>query len=159
MMEMGGFAGTQWQIKAKIESLIGIPNTEKFYDAWHANHCTRADIDSMAAWGFNSVRLPMHYNLYTLPIEKEPVSGQNTWLVKGFAMTDSLISWCKANHMYVILDLHAAPGGQGKDAAISDADPFNILINDGKEAVHVSVPLGNLGLAMRRNRRSRSLSK
>jgi len=65
----------------------------------------------------------MHYNLYTLPIEKEPVSGQNTWLVKGFAMTDSLISWCKANHMYVILDLHAAPGGQGKDAAISDADP------------------------------------
>ena len=123
MMEMGGFAGTQWQIKAKIESLIGTINTEAFYDAWHANHCTRADIDSMASWGFNSVRLPMHYNLYTLPIEDEPIVGQNTWLEKGFAMTDSLINWCKANHMYVILDLHAAPGGQGKDAAISDANP------------------------------------
>jgi hypothetical protein len=123
MMEMGGFAGTQWQIKAKIEALIGTINTEAFYDAWHANHLTRADIDSMASWGFNSVRLPMHYNLYTLPIEGEPVTGGNTWLEKGFVMTDSLISWCKANHMYVILDLHAAPGGQGKDAAISDADP------------------------------------
>lgn len=123
MMEMGGFAGTQWQIKAKIQSLIGATNTQAFYDAWHANHCTRRDIDSMAAWGFNSVRLPMHYNLYTLPIEDEPVAGVNTWLDKGFAMTDSLINWCKANKMYVILDLHAAPGGQGKDAAISDADP------------------------------------
>jgi endoglucanase len=123
MMEMSGFAGTQWQIKNKIEALIGTANTEAFYNAWHASHCTRKDIDSLATWGFNSVRLPMHYNLYTLPIEDEPVSGTNTWLEKGFAMTDSLISWCKANQMYVILDLHAAPGGQGKDAAISDYNP------------------------------------
>ncbi len=123
MMEMGGFAGTQWQMKDKIRSLIGDMNTQAFYDAWHANHCTRRDIDSLASWGFNSVRLPMHYNLYTLPIEDEPVVGGNTWLDKGFAMTDSLINWCKANHMYVILDLHAAPGGQGKDAAISDYNP------------------------------------
>ncbi len=123
MMEMSGFAGAQWEIKEKISALIGAVNTESFYNAWHASHCTRADIDSLAAWGFNSVRLPMHYNLYTLPIEQEPVSGQNTWLEKGFAMTDSLISWCKANHIYVILDLHAAPGGQGKDKAISDYNP------------------------------------
>lgn len=123
MMEMSGFAGTQWQIKNKITALAGATNTEAFYNAWLANHCTRKDIDSLASWGFNSVRLPMHYNLYTLPIELEPVSGVDTWLDKGFAMTDSLISWCKANHMYVILDLHAAPGGQGKDAAISDYDP------------------------------------
>jgi hypothetical protein len=123
MMEMGGFAGTQWQIKAKIQELIGASNTEAFYDAWHANHCSRADIDSLASWGFNSVRLPMHYNLYTLPIEDEPVFGQNTWLEKGFAMTDSLVKWCSANHIYVILDLHAAPGGQGKDYAISDGNP------------------------------------
>ena len=123
MMEMGGFAGTQWQIKEKIESLIGSINTEAFYDAWHSNHLTRADIDSLASWGFNSVRLPMHYNLYTLPIEDEPTVGVNTWLEKGFVLTDSLVRWCKANHMYVILDLHAAPGGQGKDAAISDANP------------------------------------
>ena len=120
MMEMSDFAGTQWQMKDKIKSLVGEANMQAFYNAWHANHCTKADIDSMAAWGFNSVRLPMHYNLFTLPIEQEPVPGQNTWLEKGFAMTDSLISWCKAHHMYVILDLHAAPGGQGKDAAISD---------------------------------------
>ena len=123
MMEMSGFASAQWQIKSKIQDLIGSVNTEAFYDAWHANHCTKKDIDSLASWGFNSVRLPMHYNLFTLPIEEELVPGTQTWLEKGFAMTDSLVKWCAANHMYVILDLHAAPGGQGKDYAICDGNP------------------------------------
>ena len=122
MMEMSAFATTQWQIRAKIQALIGETATSAFYDAWHDNHCTKSDIDSLAAWGFNSVRLPMHYNLYTLPVEQEPVPGVSTWLDKGFAMTDSLIKWCSARHMYVILDLHAAPGGQGHDYAICDGD-------------------------------------
>jgi hypothetical protein len=65
----------------------------------------------------------MHYNLFTLSADQEPEAGKNTWLTVGFALTDSLVSWCKANHMYVILDLHAAPGGQGNDLNISDRDP------------------------------------
>ena len=65
----------------------------------------------------------MHYNLFTLPSEEEPVKGRDTWLTTGFEMTDRLLAWCKANRMYLILDLHAAPGGQGKDANISDYDP------------------------------------
>jgi len=123
MLETGSFAGTQHEIRTKIEGLIGVAKTDSFYDAWLQNHCTKEDIDSLAAWGFNSVRLPMHYNLYTFPIEEEPVSGADTWLPKGFALTDSLLNWCKAANMYLILDLHAAPGGQGKDANISDYDP------------------------------------
>ncbi|HPH46334.1 MAG TPA: cellulase family glycosylhydrolase, partial [Chryseolinea sp.] len=122
MLETNAFANPQHEIRAKIKELIGETDTQEFYDAWLANHCTRRDVDSLASWGFNSIRLPMHYNLYTLPIEQEPVAGENTWLDKGFAMTDSLLKWCEANHMYLILDLHAAPGGQGHDAAISDYD-------------------------------------
>ena len=115
--------GQQYRIKARIEELVGSEKTAQFYDTWLAHHTRKIDIDSMKAWGFNSVRLPMHYNLYTLPIEQEPVKGQNTWLEKGFAMTDELLQWCKANEMYLILDLHAAPGGQGTDMNISDRDP------------------------------------
>src|SRR5688572_18760306 len=122
MMQLSGIAATQQDIKNKIIDLIGIKNTDIFYNEWLLNHCTKADIDSMASWGFNSVRLPMHYNLYTLPIELELVKGKNTWLNKGFALTDSLLKWCKANKMYLILDLHAAPGGQGNDVAIADRD-------------------------------------
>jgi len=113
----------QHRIRERIETLLSKEQAQAFYDAWLANHTTKTDIDSLHAWGFNSVRLPMHYNLYTLPVDQEPVAGQNTWLTKGFALTDSLIAWCKANDMYVILDLHAAPGGQGNDLNISDRDP------------------------------------
>ncbi|MGN8067984.1 cellulase family glycosylhydrolase [Mucilaginibacter sp. 22184] len=110
----------QYRIRERLEDLMGSAETKEFYDTWLANNTRKIDIDSMRRWGFNSVRLPMHYNLYTLPIEKEPVAGQNTWIDKGFKMTDDLLAWCKANHMYLILDLHATPGGQGNDLNISD---------------------------------------
>ncbi|HUP11545.1 MAG TPA: cellulase family glycosylhydrolase, partial [Niastella sp.] len=122
MLQLSG-PGMQHRIKAQMAELIGEDSTRTFYNAWLANHTRRIDIDSMKAWGFNSVRLPMHYNLYTLPVEQEPVAGKQTWLEKGFQMTDSLLAWCEANHMYLILDLHAAPGGQGNDNNIADRDP------------------------------------
>lgn len=112
----------QYSIRKRIEQLIGAEQTQQFYDAWLKNFTTKADIDSMRSWGFNSVRLPMHYNLYTLPVEQEPDSTKQTWIEKGFQLTDSLLSWCKANKMYLILDLHAAPGGQGNDLNIADRD-------------------------------------
>jgi endoglucanase len=115
--------GQQYKIRQALVDLVGEEKTAEFYQAWLANHTTKADIDAMAALGYNSVRLPMHFNLYTLPVEQEPVSGENTWLEQGFALTDQLLAWAKANKMYVILDLHAAPGGQGNDLAISDRDP------------------------------------
>ncbi|MBS1933573.1 MAG: cellulase family glycosylhydrolase [Bacteroidetes bacterium] len=115
--------GQQHKIRERIEALLSKQQTDEFYETWLSNHTTKADIDFLKSCGFNSVRLPMHYNLFTLPSDKEPVAGNNTWLTKGFALTDSLISWCKANDMYVILDLHAAPGGQGNDLNISDRDP------------------------------------
>ena len=37
-------------------------------------------------------------------------------------MTDRLLAWCKKNKIYLILDLHAAPGGQGNDRPIADID-------------------------------------
>jgi aryl-phospho-beta-D-glucosidase BglC (GH1 family) len=114
--------GQQYKIRQRIEALLSKEQTQEFYDVWLSHHTTKTDIDSLKAWGFNSVRLPMHYNLYTLPSDKEPVPGENTWLTKGFTLTDSLLSWCKSNGMYLILDLHAAPGGQGNDLNISDRD-------------------------------------
>ncbi len=123
MMQSSDVADTQHEFRDRLIDLMGEGNTDDFFDAWLANHVTRADIDSLAIWGYNSVRLPMHYNLFTLPIEDEPVPGQNTWLEKGFDMVDSLLFWCASNEIYLILDMHAAPGGQGYNAAICDYDP------------------------------------
>jgi len=122
MLKLSGIVNTQSQFKAKVKELIGDEKTALFYNAWLSNDMRKADVDSLASWGFNSIRLPMHYNLFTLPIEQEPVAGKNTWLEKGFELTDSLLKWCKTDHIYLILDLHAAPGGQGTDYAIADGD-------------------------------------
>ncbi|EDM35453.1 glycoside hydrolase, family 5, partial [Pedobacter sp. BAL39] len=115
--------GQQYKIRERIQALIGEKETNHFYQKWLSNHTTKADVEAMRSWGFNSVRLPMHFNLYTLSIEQEPVKGKDTWLEQGFAMTDSLLAWCKANQLYLILDLHATPGGQGNDFNISDRNP------------------------------------
>ena len=122
MLKTDSFAGPQFKIKEKIAEVAGEDGKNEFYKAYLKNGITKKDIDSLAKWGFNSIRLPMHYDLYTLPIEKEKVKGQNTWLEEGFQMTDDLLKWCEDNKVYLILDLHAAPGGQGNDANISDND-------------------------------------
>lgn len=122
MMQTSGVAGTQHEFKKKLTDLIGTEKTNQFYTSWLDAHFRKIDVDSMARWGFNCVRPALHYKLFTLPVEEEPVSGVNTWLDAGFARLDSLLAWCAANKMYVMLDMHGAPGGQGKDAAISDYD-------------------------------------
>ena len=123
MMQSSDVADTQHEFRQRLEDLMGVDNTNVFFDKWLENHVTKADIDSLSSWGFNSVRLPMHYNLFTLPIEEESVEGENTWLTKGFTIIDELLQWCEENEVYLILDLHAAPGGQGANAAISDYNP------------------------------------
>lgn len=122
MMQTAGVAGTQHEFRRKLEQTIGKSRTETFYNRWLENHFTKRDVDSMAAWGFNAVRPALHYKWFTLPIEEEPVAGEQTWLEKGFSLTDSLVKWCSENQMYVIFDMHGTPGGQGANADISDYD-------------------------------------
>ena len=122
MMNSSGAADTQHEFIEKLTVLIGAEKTAEFYTNWRNNFVTKKDVDSIAKLGYNSIRLPMHYNLFTLPIEDEAAEGENTWLTLGFEMVDALLTWCESNEIYLILDLHAAPGGQGEDAAISDYD-------------------------------------
>jgi endoglucanase len=122
MFELSKAAGTQTEIKSKISALIGQKNCDEFYTAYLNNFITELDVDALKKWGFNSIRLPMHFNLFTPPVDKEPVKDQNTWLETGFKLTDNLLSWCKKNRIYLILDLHATPGGQGNDRPIADID-------------------------------------
>jgi endoglucanase len=114
MLHTSGFADAQWQIRQKISDLIGEAKTEEFYQLYRSKYVQKKDIDKLREWGFNSVRLPMHYNLFN------PAPG--VWIEEGYKYIDSLLSWCRPNNMYVILDLHAAAGGQSANN-ISDYNP------------------------------------
>ncbi len=116
MLHTSGFANAQWQIRERIVDLIGEANTELFYETYRNNYVRKIDIDSIKSWGFNSIRLPFHYNLFAVN------SNPPVFLNKGFEIIDSLLSWCEDNQIYLILDMHAAPGGQS-DENISDYNP------------------------------------
>ena len=72
-----------------------------------------------------------------------PCSTLTSWYNTGQLFTDltnmdtchliaNLLSWCAANNMCVVVDLHAAPSSQGTDVNIADAlqtfDLWNQLI-------------------------------
>ena len=116
MFGMSSFANSPSQIHQKIQDLIGTDNTNTFYSTFRKNFVTESDIKALASWGFNLVRLPFHYNILT------PPDSPGVYSEGGFAIFDSLISWCSKYNIYIILDLHCAPGGES-DQTISDYDP------------------------------------
>ena len=113
---------THTEFRTKLESAIGEEKTAEFYNHWLDNHFTKTDLDSMKAWGFNALRPALHYKWFTLPIEDEPIKGEQTWIDKGFDKLDELMTWAEENEMYIMLDMHGAPGGQGKNKNINDYD-------------------------------------
>lgn len=115
MMNSTNQATAQHKWKQKLTALIGSNNTTTFYNAWLANHVTQADIIQVKNWGFNSVRLPLHYEYFV------NAGTPDVWNNQGFTILDSVISWCAAAGVYAIIDLHAAPGGQSNND-ISDYD-------------------------------------
>lgn len=115
MMSSTSQAPDQHTWKKKLNTLIGTQKTNEFYDAWLANHVTAADINQIKAWGFNSVRIPLHYEYFV------NLGTPDVWNDKGFTLLDNVLSWCRSAGIYAIIDLHAAPGGQSNNN-ISDYD-------------------------------------
>jgi len=104
------------EIRALILDLLGEEETNAFYEKYRANYVKREDIRKLAEFGFNSIRLPFHYEILT------PRDLPGVYLEEGFAIIDSLLDWCIESQIYLILDMHCAPGGQS-DENISDYDP------------------------------------
>jgi len=100
-------------IRNDIIDVVGEAGAADFYAAYHENYVTREDIHELAEWGFDHVRMPFHYNMFS------PYRG--VWSEWGFEVTDSLIAWCSEVNMHVVLDMHCAPGGQN-GGPISDSD-------------------------------------
>ncbi len=114
MLHTPGY-GSPTSIRNMIQDLLGVADTERFYELYRANYVNEKDIEQIAAWGFNSIRLPFHYDLIS------PADQPGVFLEKGFQVMDSLIAWSKKSGMHVILDMHCAPGGQNPNN-ISDSD-------------------------------------
>lgn len=83
---------------------------EKF-DLAHPEPFREQDFDFIAGWGFDFVRLPLHYRIWT----KAP--GQ--YDEQQLAQIDQAVQWGRARGIHVDLCLHTAPGynvGAGNQA-------------------------------------------
>ena len=97
-------------INEMLCQLVGPDEAAEFWRAFKDNYITRHDIEFIASTGANTIRLPFHYKLFT----DEDYMGL-THSQDGFARVDSVVAWCHDNGLYLILDMHDAPGGQTGD--------------------------------------------
>ena len=102
------------QITALVEMALGREEARRFWDDFRDRYISREDIRLIRRAGFNTVRVPLHYGLFLGQHNAFGTdSGRDmTFEGPGWALVDRLIGWCREEGLRVILDLHAAPGGQ-----------------------------------------------
>lgn len=122
---------------------------ESYFEQYRANFITKADIDFIASKGYNCIRVPLHYELFLTQEQREKrldviysdgatkeaayttyKTHLQTWVgnntlatssdIDGFKIIDNLVSWCKSNNIYIILDMHVVPGTVGDNVPITD---------------------------------------
>jgi len=96
-------------IQTAINELIGEDEARRFWKTYHDNYITRDDISFIKRSGFNSVRVPFSYRLFVSDTTVPRLEGP------GYELLDRVVDWCRREGLYVILDMHAAPGGQTGD--------------------------------------------
>ena len=96
-------------IHTVINQLVGEDEGRRFWKAYHDNYITREDIRFIKQSGFNSVRVPFSYRLFVTDAGPAKLEGE------GYRLLDDVVDWCKKEGLYVILDMHGAPGGQTGD--------------------------------------------
>lgn len=95
------------RIEKLIVDLLGEAAANKFWQQYYSSYITREDIEFIQFCGLNSIRLPLNArHLMDRYGEKRRLCEE------GIKYIDRLLTWCAEFSVYVILDMHAAPGGQ-----------------------------------------------
>ena len=87
-----------------FNTLIGPAEARKFWNTYRENYITFDDIKKIKLLGFNSIRIPFHYSLF-IKEDDNKLEGI------GYQLIDNLVKWCKEESIYLLLDMHCAPGG------------------------------------------------
>ena len=104
MWKFGPGAESPREIETLVSRLIGAPAAAEFWTGFREAFFNEADIARIAASGFDHVRLPINSRLV--------IDDDGIFIETGFVMIDDVIAWCRKHGLWVLLDLHGAPGGQ-----------------------------------------------
>ena len=96
------------RIEKMTQDLLGREKADSFWAKYYDSYITEEDIRFIAELGFNSIRLPIN--------SRPLLNDDSLW-----DRIDAAVSWCRKYRIYIILDLHGAPGGQ-TGANIDDSE-------------------------------------
>jgi len=104
---MWGFDGgpqSPREIEALVIDLVGPDRAARFWRGFQDSFITEVDIARIAAEGFDHVRLPINSRIV--------MDAGGALIACGMELIDRTIEWCRTHGLWVVLDLHGAPGGQ-----------------------------------------------
>ncbi len=118
---INGYPGHESGIRFAFIQELGKEAADFFFRRMAYYFLNEQDIRFIKSCGATVVRLPFSYRHF----ENDDRPFQ--YVEDGFRMLDSAISWCEQNNLYVILDLHAAPGWQNSDWPSDNASRHSLL--------------------------------
>jgi hypothetical protein len=104
MWGFGPGAESPREIEALTERLLGAEAAGTFWVGFRQNFFAEEDVRRISESGFDHIRLPINSRLL--------IDDHGSLLEAGFAMVDDVIRWCRQHQLWLLLDLHGAPGGQ-----------------------------------------------
>lgn len=105
------------EIQSYVTELLGPTRADQFWHTYRERYISQDDIRFIRAQGYNSIRVPLHWQLFQSDD------------AEGFRLLDRVVQWSHEAGLYVILDLHAAPGGQ-TGTNIDDGHGYPWLLRD-----------------------------
>ena len=124
MWKFGNGGDRPRKIEKIVTDLAGEEYAARFWPEFRKRYITDADIARIAELGFNSVRPALNARLFL-------TEGDNAaYVEEGFQLLDNLVGWCRARGIYVIIDMHGAPGGQtGSNIDDSPSDQAGLFMD------------------------------
>jgi hypothetical protein len=106
MWKFGDAGDRPRKIEMLVRELIGPEGADRFWPEFRKNYIAEADVKRIAELGFNSVRPALNARRFL-------TEGDNpAYVAEGFRLLEDLVGWCRKYNVYVIIDMHGAPGGQ-----------------------------------------------
>lgn len=106
---ISGYPGHEHEHRAALAKVLGKDKAQFFFDKFLEYFFTDADAEFFASLGLNCIRVPFNYRHFI--DDQDP----SKYKPDGFKWLDRIVNICARHNLYVILDLHTAPGGQSQD--------------------------------------------
>ena len=110
----------------RANKALGEEDIDKLYSMYMDNYIRESDFIEIKKLGMNSVRLPFTY----MNLLKDGV-----WRDDAFKYIDFAVEMCARHGLYIILDMHGAPGSQNMDNHSGDDSQWGLYKSEENRAL------------------------